>query len=97
MDRDTALALLKDTQEYIPGPCPRCGATTFEEASKKCRPFQMPCGDYSCGTPEEGPNAENETGLLYQRNPEFDRIDGYLWGWYAVDNGFTTEPPEWET
>jgi len=93
--RDEAQRLLKETPEFVAGPCPRCGATTFEEAATKCRPFQMPCGDYSCGSPDEGPNAENETGPLYQRNPDYDELDGYLWGWFAVDEGFTKMPPTW--
>lgn len=95
MDRETAEALIKTTPEFIHGPCPRCGAATFEEAATKCRPFQMPSGDYKCGSPDEGPNAENETGPLYQINPEYERLSGYLWGWYAVDEGFTSKPPEW--
>lgn len=95
MDRETAQKLLQETPEYLPGPCPRCGAETFEEAASRCMPFQMPCGDYSCGSPDEGPNSENDSGPLYQRNPAFDRLDGYLWGWHAVDEGLTTEPPDW--
>ena len=33
MTRDEAQRLLKETPEFVPGPCPRCGATTFEEAA----------------------------------------------------------------
>lgn len=92
MTREEAEAKIKVTPEFVPGPCPWCGATTQDEASEKCRPTQMPCGDYTCGTPEEGPDTD---GLLYQRNPEHDRLQGYLWGWYAVDAGLTNIPPEW--
>lgn len=92
MDRETAQRLLAKTPEYIAAPCPWCKATTIEEASVKCRPSQMPCGDYTCGTPEEAPETD---GFLHQRNPEFDRLSGYLWGWHAVDEGLTKTPPGW--
>lgn len=95
MNRKEAERLIRETPEFIPGPCPWCGATTFEEAAGKCRPMQMPCGDYVCGSPDEGPNAESESGPLFQRNPAYDELDGYLWGWFAVDEGLTKEPPTW--
>lgn len=95
MTRDEARALLAATPEYIPGPCPWRGAATFEEAQGRCRPMQMPCGDYECGTPDEGPNLDTDSGPLYQRNPEYDNIDGYLWHWQAYDDGYATAVPEW--
>jgi hypothetical protein len=95
MTRDEAIRLISMTPEYVPGPCPWCGATTFEEAATKCRRLQMPCGDYICGSPDEGPNSENDAGPLYQRNPDYDELDGYLWGWHAVDEGLTNDPPKW--
>jgi hypothetical protein len=95
MDRERAKELIAKTPEFIPGPCPWCGAETFEAARGRCKPVQMPCGDYQCGSPDEGPNAENEAGPLYQRNPVYDDLDGYLWGWFAVDEGFTKVPPVW--
>lgn len=93
MDRATAVERLRSLPEYIPGPCPWCGATTDDQASELCRPTVGMDGDYRCGTPEESPDTN---GLLHQRNPEYDRLDGYLWGWYAVDQGYTTVPPEWD-
>lgn len=95
MNRKEAEALLAMTPEYVPGACPRCGATTFEEAATKCRPYQMPTGDYNCGSPDEGPNATNDSGPLYQLNPAHQKLNGYLWGWFAVDEGMTSTPPEW--
>lgn len=93
MTREEAEALIKTTPEYVPGPCPWCGAKTVDEAGEKCRPTQMPCGDYTCGTPEDGPETD---GLLHQFNPEYQRLSGYLWGWYAVDAGLTDQPPTWD-
>lgn len=96
MDEKTARELLAKTAEYIPGPCPWCGATTFGEAAEKCRPSQGIDGDYYCGTPEGGPNLDHEDNpadLLYQRNPEYDTLDGYLWQWYAFHEGLTSTTP----
>lgn len=95
MTRNRAQELLQGTAEYIPGPCVKCGALTFEEASTRCRPAQLPSGEYVCGSPDEGPNAENETGPLYQVNPVHSLLEGYLWGWHAVDEGYTQTPPRW--
>lgn len=95
MTRDEALRIINETPEFIPGACPRCGAETFEGAATMCRPFQLPSGEYSCGTPDEGPNAENETGPLFQINPYYQRLNDYLWWWFAVDEGYTTTPPTW--
>lgn len=98
MDEQTARKMLAETPEYIPGPCPWCGAITFGEAEKRCRPTQWPDGDYYCGTPEEGPNLDHENNPddpLYQRNPAYDRLQGYLWEWHAVHQGLTSIPPDW--
>lgn len=96
MTRERARERLHATPEFIPGPCPRCGACTFEEAEDKCRPMQLPSGEYECGTPDDGPNLQDDpSGPLYQRNPVYDQLDGYLWGWYALDEGLTKEEPEW--
>jgi len=93
MTREEAIKRIAEIPEFVPGACSDCGAVTMEEAGKKCRPYQMPCGDYVCATPDE-PQPE-ETGPLMQRNPEYDHYDGYLWGWYAVDEGYTKTPPTW--
>ena len=95
MTREDARALLQQTPEFIQGPCPWCKAVTHEEAATKCKPQSLPCGDYVCGSPDEGPNSENETGTLYQRNPAYDELDSYLWGWVAADDGLTKIPPTW--
>lgn len=52
--------------------------------------------DSSGGTPEAGPNLDHEDNpadLLYQRNPEYDTLDGYLWQWHAFHEGLTSMPP----
>lgn len=93
MTRERAVELIAVTPEYVPAPCPWCGAKTIEEASAKCRPMCMPSGDYECGTPEEAPD---DGGLIHQPNPDHVALNGYLWGWYAVDEGLTDTPPVWE-
>jgi hypothetical protein len=35
-------------EEWVPAPCPRCGAKTETEASKKCRPSSDETGEVSC-------------------------------------------------
>lgn len=92
MTREQAVALLALTPEYIPAPCPWCRATTTEEASTRCRPMCMPCGDYACGTPDEAPD---DGGLIHQRNPDYDGLAGYLREWLAFDEGLTDTPPTW--
>lgn len=95
MDRNEALNLLANTPEYVEGACSKCGAKTHEEANVLCRPVQCPSGEWECPTPTGGPNLDNDAGPLFQRNSVYDHIDGYLWGWYAVDEGYTKTPPEW--
>jgi len=95
MTREEAKRLLNATPEFVAGPCPWCGAVTHEEAATKCRPVSDPSGEYHCGTPEQ-PDPMAETGPLMQSNPEYQRLEGYLWGWFAVDQGFTDTPPEWD-
>lgn len=93
MDRETAIQKLKTTPEYVRGPCPWCGAKTLKEASEKCRPVSDQCGEYYCGTPDEAPTY---FGYLHQKNPEYVNLDGYLWGWYAFDEGMTDQEPVWK-
>lgn len=92
MTREEAVRRIKETPRFIAAPCPRCGATTVAEAEKMCRPTQSPCGEYSCGTPDDAPETG---GMLHQMNPVWAELDGYLWGWMAVDEGFTQNPPTW--
>jgi len=93
MTREEAQALIAKTPEFIPGTCSWCGATTMDEASVKCRPMMYPSGDYVCGVPEEAPDTD---GLIHVSNPAYERLNGYLWGWYAVDEGWMKTPPEWD-
>ena len=93
MTRDEAEALIKHTPEWIPGPCPWCGATTLDEAGWKCRPTQDQSGEYVCGTPDSAPDTK---GLVHVINPAYTGLSGYLWHWHAVDIGYTSTPPEWE-
>ncbi|MAL99450.1 MAG: hypothetical protein CL583_13490 [Alteromonadaceae bacterium] len=93
MTREEAIKRLAETPQYIPARCSWCKARTVSDASTKCQPQQLPCGDYYCGTPEEAPDTG---GKLHQLNPEYARLDGYLWGWYAYDEGMTDKEPEWE-
>lgn len=93
MTRDEAQALLNITPEWIPGPCPWCRATTLDEAGEKCRPTQDQSGGYTCGTPEEAPHPK---GRIHIINPAYTKLSGYLWGWFAVDEGYTSTPPEWK-
>lgn len=92
MTREEALQRIALVPEYIPSPCPCCGARTIDEASKKCRPTQYPCGEYYCATPDDAPETD---GLIHQRNPEWCDLDGYLWSWFAFDEGMTKTPPVW--
>jgi hypothetical protein len=94
MTREEAQQRLNKLPQYIPAPCPDCGAKTVREAEKKCRPVQLPCGDYSCATPDDAPETG---GKLHQLNPEWCELDGYLWHWFAFDEGFTTTPPVWRS
>ena len=95
MTREEAQERIRETPEFIPGACPWCGATTFEEANTKCRPQSLPSGEYYCGSPDAGPNCENATGPLYQRTPEYDALDGYLLGGHVFDEGLTKRRPVW--
>ncbi len=92
MTREEAVSEIENTPAFIPGPCSRCGAVTLDEASGKCRPYSLPSGEYACGTPEEAPDTG---GLLHQVNPRYAQLDGYLWHWYAFDEGMTSEEPKW--
>ena len=92
MTRDEAKQRIKDVPKYVPAPCPDCGAVTIEEAEKKCRPQQLPCGEYVCATPDNAPDTD---GLIHQLNPEYVELDGYLWEWFAFDEGQTKTPPVW--
>lgn len=95
MNREEAQRRIKETPEFIVGPCSWCGARTIQEGGKLCRAQVGLDGEYFCGTPEEGNLSDAETGPLYQRNPDYDQLAGYLWGWFAVDEGVTKNPPEW--
>lgn len=92
MTREEAQAKIKTTPEWIPGPCPWCGAKTLDEAGDKCTPTQDQTGDYTCGTPDSAPDTD---GLIHILNPDYLELDGYLWGWHVVDLGLTDEPPKW--
>lgn len=94
MTREEAQERIKRVPQYIPAPCPDCGARTIKEAEKKCRPVQLQCGDYSCATPDDAPETR---GLIHQLNPEWCELDGYLWHWFAVDEGMTHTPPVWRS
>lgn len=93
MNREEALRRIQSIPEFIPAPCPWCGARTLEEAGTKCRPQSLPCGEYYCGTPEDAPD---HGGLIHQINPDYADLDGYLWSWLAFDEGLTDTPPTWE-
>ena len=93
MTREKAIQRLRVTPKYKRAPCPWCKATTLSEARTKCRPVSDPCGEYYCGTPEEAPTY---FGFLHQTNPKYMELDGYLWGWYAFDEGMTDQEPVWE-
>ncbi len=92
MTREEAQKRINEIPEFIPAPCPQCGARTIKEAEQKCRPTQSQCGDYYCATPDRAPKTR---GLIHQFNPEFAELDGYLWHWFAYDDGLTTKPPVW--
>lgn len=93
MDEQTARKLIAQTPEFVVGSCPWCGATTMNEAEALCRPQQRTqTGNWDCGVSVDAPETG---GLIYVRNPEFDRLAGYLWGWHALHDGLTTVPPEW--
>jgi hypothetical protein len=92
LTREEAQARIAKLPQYVPAPCRDCGARTVEEAEKKCRPTQMPCGDYYCATPDSAPETG---GKLHQINPEWCELDGYLWEWFAYDDGMTRTVPVW--
>ncbi len=92
MTREEAQKRIAKIPEFIPAPCPQCGARTIREAEKKCRPTQSQCGDYYCVTPDSAPETR---GLIHQINPEFAELDGYLWHWFAYGDGLTKKPPVW--
>lgn len=93
MTREEAKRRISELPAYIPGPCPTCSAVTLEEAGEKCTPWQLPCGEYECGTPEDAPETD---GLIHIRNPEYAELEGYLWEWFAFDEGLTSVTPKWK-
>ncbi len=90
--REEAMERIESVPKYIQAPCPRCGAATVAEGEGRCQPRQDITGDYTCGTPDDAPE---DGGMLHQLNPEFLELTDYLWGWVALDEGYTTTPPVW--
>lgn len=74
-------------RKWARSPCPRCGAATLKEASKSCRPVQMPCGEYECPRGDE--DAPTHFGFLHAPSPEFLEWSGKFWGAIAYDEGHT--------
>lgn len=90
--REEAQRLLASMPEFVPGECPSCGARTVEEASEKCRPYQIPSGDYVCATGDDFPTTH---GRIHVVNPQRAELDAYLWEWFAYDEGMTRSEPKW--
>lgn len=93
MTREKAIKLIKQTPQFIPDACAWCGARTLKEAATRCTPQSTESGEYYCGIPEDAPDTG---GKVYQLNPAWAALEVYLYGWYAVDEGYTKTPPTWE-
>ncbi|KIC42207.1 hypothetical protein RA27_02085 [Ruegeria sp. ANG-R] len=79
----------KPEREWARSPCPRCGAVTVKEASQKCRPTQLPSGEYEC--PRDDEEAPTYFGFLHDHSPEIEEWNGKFWGAVAYDEGYTDQ------
>lgn len=92
MTRDEAVRRINELQQFVPGPCPGCGAVTLDEAATRCQPVQSQSGEWGCPCSE----SPDEDGLIYVVNPQWAELEGYLWHWHAFDEGYTRTEPTWE-
>lgn len=76
-------------KKWSRSPCPRCGAATVKDASAKCRPVQLPCGEYEC--PRDDEDAPTHFGFLHDHSPEFEEWSGKFWRAIAFDEGLTDQ------
>ena len=80
-------------RKWVRSKCEDCGARTLSEAAEKCRPHQLPCGEYVCAVdPDHQP--EKTFGYIYRYSPEWMERDGLYWATMAFDEGYSNKLPD---